>query len=482
MNEEETQRGSTKRQIARLIGNAATPIYVLGEDHRIVFANEALAMLLGMESETLLGLDCSKHIPLDNTQVSRVGALLAIPANSDRTVAQMHPFPAEEGESSRVCISIPLDDTSQPMVLCAIKEDRGERESLLGSHHRTRLQKMLLSSGPEADMEPDLWFLRGGTPAILRTRKQSQAAIQDNLGVHIYGPAPSSTLSAAKWIVRKRQSSISAGGSDSPIVVECRWIDRELLRGTLEMIDEQFRLRRRDAGPLSIIFHRIDAMQESLLDQLYGWSPPAPVNKLATSATQDLIALHANSESWGKFAANLESHIVQVPALAQRTADMEPLLVAWLQIMGQQKVDSPNYRWTREFLDAILAYPWPGDIEEFDRVMQEAIHRSQDYLLTERELPGSLRTYPSHVQRAEPLAPIDLEDVLQRIERQLIQQSMAHFPRNRTAVAGHLGISRAKLLRRLQQLGLAQPDTFQAADSEEPIFEEWDDTGSGQGS
>jgi DNA-binding NtrC family response regulator len=79
------------------------------------------------------------------------------------------------------------------------------------------------------------------------------------------------------------------------------------------------------------------------------------------------------------------------------------------------------------------------------------------------------------VQRPEPLAKIDLDSVLAQIEREIIQQAMAQFPRNRTATANQLGISRARLLRRLQQLGLEKADAASQANSEEPIFEEWTD-------
>jgi DNA-binding protein Fis len=448
MADEEIQRGSVKRQIARLIGNASVPIYILGDDDRIVFANDAFGCLLNMESDSLIGLDCSKNIPVDNSNASRLAAALALPPNAERFSAHLHPVSLPTDKLDRLCIAFPLDDSPRPMMFCAIKENRGEWEALLASRHRSRLQQLLLRPTSDSGISVDPWFLCGTSPAIVRTRKQLQIAAQHRFGVHVLGPAPSSTLAVAKRIAQQGCSHSPTKAISQPIVIECRLMDRDLLRGTLEMIDEQSRIHGKNDNPLTTIFHQIDNLSDALIEQLCQWAPGPNALLLATSASQDLIALHPDHSPWGAWAATLESHVVHVPALAQRLVDIEPLMVAWL--------------------------------DEFDAAMREATTRCTDHQLTSKDLSASIRTYPSHIRRPEPLAKIDLDAFLEQIERNLIQQALAHFRGNRTAAANHLGISRARFLRRLQQLGVEPAVASHAADSEELVFEEWTDDPPGQ--
>ena len=94
-------------------------------------------------------------------------------------------------------------------------------------------------------------------------------------------------------------------------------------------------------------------------------------------------------------------------------------------------------------------------------------------MLDETHLPISLRTYPSHIERVEANEPIVLDEVLERVERMLIEQALASHPRNNTAAAKSLGISRARLLRRMQQWGLGSAPSA-SSPGDEVIFEELD--------
>jgi DNA-binding NtrC family response regulator len=57
----------------------------------------------------------------------------------------------------------------------------------------------------------------------------------------------------------------------------------------------------------------------------------------------------------------------------------------------------------------------------------------------------------------------------------LIERAISFHPRNNTAAAKSLGISRARLLRRMQQWGLGSQPTADV-ESNEVIFEELDES------
>jgi transcriptional regulator with AAA-type ATPase domain len=477
MADEEIQRSTTKRQIARLIGNASIPMYILGEGDQILFANDALATFVGIELDQLTGMDCSKRIQESESRNSLIAAALALPPSTDRALTHWLPFEFDQRVGGMVRICFPIEDSESPMVFCAIKPDRGDRDSLADGAHRARLQRILASFGHDPNVNSDLWFLVGTSPEVLRTRKQIQSASQSRLGVHVIGPASSSSLAVAKWIAHKRLASQHATAPSivPSIVVECRLMDSDLLRGIFEMIDEQARVGNKSGGLSHVILHQLDYLPAELVDSLCQWLTRHRYPLLATSAAAELIQTHAKHDAWGELVANIDSHLVHVTGLAQRVADIEPMVATWLERSGTHRSAYSKIRWNHEFMDTMRAYSWPGDMHEFDQVMRSAVDRCQENILTSEHLPIEMRTFPSHMRRPEAVAKLELDLTLEQVERELIQRALTSFPRNRTAAASHLGISRARLLRRLQQLGLATAEPSKRDESEEPIFEELHD-------
>lgn len=481
MTEEETQRGTPKRQIARLIGNSSIPIYVLGVDDRIVFANDALTQLLGVDSESLIGIDCSRNVPADGSQPSILAALLALPPNLDRSLMDLHSIELPNVPVPLIRVVFPIEDSSYPTVFCAIKQEHGDLESLRGAAHRTEMQQFLARSGIYSSAAAELWFLCGTSPSILRTRQQIETAMGSatQASVHVIGPAAPSTLAVAKRVAARRTTPSPTGSfSTGPFIVECELMDRTLLLSTFEMIDDLLREPGRNIGAAGIILHQVDKLPGALVEPLCSWHSTTKRSLIATSAATDLLELHPHHTAWGQFAASLDAHVVLVPSLAQRLTDIEALVAVWLETALKKDLAETKYRWTREFIDPMLAYSWPGDVQEFDETMREAIRKCPSLVLTEQELPISIRTFPSHMRRPAPLPKLDLDSALEQFERQLILQAMSHFPRNRTAAATFLGMSRTRFLRRLQQLGLEPSGpSGKQSESDEPMFEEWDDEG-----
>jgi DNA-binding NtrC family response regulator len=71
--------------------------------------------------------------------------------------------------------------------------------------------------------------------------------------------------------------------------------------------------------------------------------------------------------------------------------------------------------------------------------------------------------------------PIELDRVLEQLERDLILRALERKKSNRTAAAQLLGISRARLLRKLQQWGLGASESTSEIEDDSPIFEEVDE-------
>jgi DNA-binding NtrC family response regulator len=111
-----------------------------------------------------------------------------------------------------------------------------------------------------------------------------------------------------------------------------------------------------------------------------------------------------------------------------------------------------------EALDELVAYPWPGNTDELAQFVAEATGRAAGPVVGTPDLPPRIRLALGAAAFPAPAEErIVLDDFLAEIERELIERALVQAKRNRTKAAGLLGVTRARLHRRLIQLGLAEP-------------------------
>jgi DNA-binding NtrC family response regulator len=121
----------------------------------------------------------------------------------------------------------------------------------------------------------------------------------------------------------------------------------------------------------------------------------------------------------------------------------------------------------------LLAYSWPGNVEELAETIHQSCEHAAGPLVQVSDLPP--RLHHAADKEARPAAEperIELDAYLATIETELLRRAMAQSRGNKTKAAELLGIHRARLIRRLVQLGLAP-----AASAEEPVvFEPVEET------
>ena len=121
-------------------------------------------------------------------------------------------------------------------------------------------------------------------------------------------------------------------------------------------------------------------------------------------------------------------------------------------------------------MSLLEAYPWPGQMEELLRAVKHAAESAGNPMIQGHDLPESIRVWGHvHSRRPTALTPIMLDHFLEEIQRELIARTLARTRNNRSKAAELLGVSRPRLLRLIEQLGL------QAAPAElddQPDFQE----------
>ena len=149
---------------------------------------------------------------------------------------------------------------------------------------------------------------------------------------------------------------------------------------------------------------------------------------------------------------------IQIPTLASRKTD--------LAILAQSLVDMA--RLSRDAIELIENYPWPGQWDEMIAAMKFASQAVRGERVTREHLPLAIRSYRHGsiptvaIERTEQTISIrpktdspdefqieSLDETLRAYEKTLIEKALFAADGNKAEAARRLGISRSRLLRKL---------------------------------
>jgi transcriptional regulator with PAS, ATPase and Fis domain len=99
--------------------------------------------------------------------------------------------------------------------------------------------------------------------------------------------------------------------------------------------------------------------------------------------------------------------------------------------------------------ELLRTYAWPGNLRELYDVLVGACLRARGELIEAGDLPFYLRHAPLPADK-----PLVLDAVLEEVERRLIVQALRLAKNNKSRAAELLSIWRARLLRRMEHLGI----------------------------
>jgi DNA-binding NtrC family response regulator len=175
------------------------------------------------------------------------------------------------------------------------------------------------------------------------------------------------------------------------------------------------------------------------------------VRVIATSSrpTQELIASgHLREDLYYR----LSVITIELPPLRSRKTDI-PLLVDHfvneLNRAGRRSVTEvePGV-WA-----ALDGYHWPGNIRELYNIIETAVAAGHGSVLKADDIRNALRSH-DRSREAEGDRPVKLDGVLADVERRTILDALRQARGQRSRAAKLMGISRSRLYRRMDALGI----------------------------
>ncbi|WP_425615244.1 helix-turn-helix domain-containing protein [Anatilimnocola sp. NA78] len=455
---------SPARLLLKYLDRAATPVYLIDGQLRLQYANEACCQWLGRTAEQLQGQACNYIAtsgreaqpapewalgpPPEAFQAATLsGEVLGGPANGPTQirVATFHAI-AEPGSAT----------TDQAAVLVIVGEAiTGEATSrnqeAVGDAKRTHLQLLQL----RRDLDPSLFQspLIGHSHELRRLREQVKVAQHANVRVLMVGPSGSGRRQLARAI--HYTGDISKVG---PLAaVDCPVMDAELMQLTLTRFIKQ-REGQTYRRPPALLLTDVDQLRPDAQQELAGFLllPGVELPAIST-ASRSLHKLAARGKFRQDLAFALSTFTLQVPALGKRPEDV-PVLAQYFLEQQNARGGVQHSGFASDAMELLSLFPWPGNLDELAEVVRQACEQATSPLITATDLPERLhhgRESLVHQQLDEPT--IKLDAFLAEVEKELLQRALKKSGGNKTKAAELLGVHRARLIRRLVQLGLVSP-------------------------
>ncbi len=166
------------------------------------------------------------------------------------------------------------------------------------------------------------------------------------------------------------------------------------------------------------------------------------------SATRHALARFANTEQFrSDLFYRLAGLTVTLPPLRERPNDLRELVAASIRRAAHAQGRAISGL-SQKAADALFSYHWPGNLRELDLVIHAAIAMTEGSVIEELSVPiqndGVSGAPPS---AARPAPATDLS--LRTVEQNHIRRVLRELSGNKTRAARALGISRARLERKL---------------------------------
>ena len=310
----------------------------------------------------------------------------------------------------------------------------------------------------EGEMSP----LLGDSLAIREVRDLIEKVARSQAPVHISGESGTGKELVARLIHE------SGARRDGPFVaVNCGAIPSELMeseffghrKGSFTgAIHDKVGLVQAASGgtlfldeiadlPLSMQVKLLRVIQEQTVRPV-GASREEPVNVRILSATHRKLAeLVARSEFREDLYYRINVIEVHVPALRERGDDI--LLLAGNIL---QKLGSSIEALDESARNALLYYPFPGNVRELENLLERAVTLCPGGRIGERDL--SLRSVPSEDPANDIYGATNLGHQIEDVQRQAIMEALEKTRFNKTAAARLLGLSFRQLRYRIKKLGI----------------------------
>lgn len=465
----ELVRGTSIRPLSRILA-APFPIWSINGEGELIYLSPSCGGWLGIDPQQLIGKSVfHEHAKPEPTGLDALAISLAPPSRhlKSAVTVRIHPCAPAAG----LALPTPQDVTFIP----------------IGDDHHSPLLAIARPLLPQASSEPSqlhTWreviaqqlavdprraqaiVTLGTSIWAQRLRRQIDVAI-DNPTCHVtlFGARGCDAVSIARLIhwghkltANPTNHSTTAQQPplrDSLVRVAGSLMDAELFDATTGDVVQRYL----EAGGqhAAIVVEDLDQMPADAQERLR-----LLVNNLASRLRVFATCSTSSQQLISSLSADLAAQLGQIelliPDLCQRSEDI-PVLATALLHRRHSTGETTAEQIGRDCLDRLLNYPWPNNFEELDAAVRNAARQCRTATIQVEHLPLAIRSYGAPAKENptvenKPLRIRPLDEALASYEKDYLLKALQRTSGNRAAAARLLEISRPRLLRRLEQLGI----------------------------
>jgi len=443
--------------LSRLLATSPVPIYAVDEHRKIIYVNGACTEWLGVEVGDLLGRRCGYHTPSEPNEPSHVAARLCPPPEvilgarttmevarrmSDGRLIRRRAECLPLGDSASGCSGVlvvvegkDLDDAT-----IAVAEEPESREL------HQRLRRLVHRDAGRYQLDQII----GETPAIVQVREQVQLATTSDCRVVVVGPPGSGREHIARTI-----HYAGATKDSSPLApFACSLLDAELLETTVSSFAASCAQLETEQPP-ALLLLEVDLLPPDAQAVLAGVLSIGELNvRTIATARTPLIDLAAQGQFRHDLACELGTLLIQISPLSNRKSDI-PLLAQRFLEQTNAKGGKQLSGFSVDAMDQLTSYAWPENIDELREFVRSACETSTGPVVQESELPEKIHlTTEAEFRPSRTDESVMLDEFLAEIERELLVRALRHAKGNKAKAARLLGVTRQRVIRRIEFFGL----------------------------
>jgi transcriptional regulator with PAS, ATPase and Fis domain len=430
-----TPRGSW----AALFHQTTDAVYLLNPRRRLRYVNPAFETLTRASADAVLHEYCHPRKVQKDLPAHRRALLqtLAPPKEvlGGRTVTVRRPVPpAKLGPPWWDLTFVPLREGDKLVGVLATITPVGVPGSTAGGKG---LSDALIALRQRAVWRASLDRFGGDSPAGRRLRAQAELAAKTFAPIWLTGGPGTGKESLARAIHYHGATRETAFGC-----IDCAGLQPYLVR--------------------SLLFGHNGLVETGRVGTIYLKSPgtlPADVQaelvewgELLADECRVVIGAGDGTGLTPEFRAAFGVIEIHLPALAERKDDLPRLVAA---ILAEESVTTAPMP---EALAVLNGWSWPGNLRELRDILRGAVRRAAGKTIEVGHLPRALRTAATDARAAQAAGPVrpvpKLDEVLEQVERRLIELALRKTKGDQTAAADLLGVYRSRLVRRVKALGL----------------------------
>lgn len=433
-------------------------ILIIDEDTRVCYVNDSYLKMFGIRREKIIGRHLAKFEPL-----ARIHEVLksGLPLTGD--ISRIHSAQLD------VCADIvPLFHEGKTVGALALMKNMTDlvRTNYELEHFRElsrRLQEEL--SGKE-DLPAPFRNLLGHSKPFVEVLRVAAKAAPSEASICIMGES-----GVGKEVVAEALHD-SSGRARGPLIkINCAAIPESLLESEMFGYESGAFTGARQGGkpgklelaqggtlfldeigemPLPMQVKLLRALQEHEITRIGGTKSIKLDFRLITATNRDL----AKMVQEGSFREDLYYRInvisLTIPPLRERRDDIQVYASLFLEELGRQY--NRTYRISEEALDLLNRHHWPGNVRELKNCMERAAVLTLNDTVGVEQLPPKLRNGSGQPVVSAPMGEnCKLRELLDRTEREAIENALHLCGNNRTKAMEMLGISRRNFYQKLEK-------------------------------